>query len=256
MARDYDSSKTRVKPVLDRVSATGTDWLTRLLALPTGGGRLPEGLDLTVVRKAWGEPEPSLPAPPGLLRWLVQNLNVAPPDADLRPSARMRRLLVQRDADTIRRALSELERDASGGNWWVLEGPTYPDALIETPDAVIVIEGKRTERGPTLRTTWMPTRHQMLRHMDAAWEYRGGRCILGFFIVEADDSGVPNHWRSAVIDTVAPETLSKSLPHRTPEEQAEIAAGFLGVTTWDAVCAEFTIDPTDLPETVNDLPPG
>lgn len=253
MARERDSSKTRVEPVLDRIS-TATDWLPRLLALPLDSGdKLPAGLDLTVLRKAWGDPEPSLPAPADLLRWLVQNLEVDPPEHDTRYSAHMRRKLVQRDTDTIRHALAELERDTSRGNWWVLEGSTFPDALIETPDAVVVIEGKRTERGPTLRTTWMRTRHQMLRHMDAAWECRDERRVFGFFIVEADDEGVPAHWRSAAIDTVAPETLLKSLPHRNPDERKEIAAGFLGVTTWDAVCKEFAIDTRDLPATVADM---
>lgn len=150
-------------------------------------------------------------------------------------------------------ALDGLQRDTSRGNWWVLEGSTYPDAVIETPDAIIVIEGKRTERKPTRRTTWMSTRDQMLRHMDGAWEVRGERRVLGFFILEADRGKLPAGWETVAADTVAQDMLANSLPHRSPDERAAIAAGFLGATTWQDVCIEFGLDAARLPETVDDL---
>jgi hypothetical protein len=59
--------------------------------------------------------------------------------------------------------------------------------VIETPDALIVIEGKRTESGATIDTTWLTGRHQIWRHIDAAWEIRGRRQVFGFFIVEGED---------------------------------------------------------------------
>lgn len=251
--RQHDSSKTRVKPVLDAISGE-IGWLLRLLQLPAGSGTLPRQLDLTVERKQWGTPEPHFPAPKGLLRWLIQNLNVPPNPSDQRESARLRRLLIDRDPETVKRALAELEKDPSRGNWWVLEGPTYPDAVIETPDAVIVIEGKRKERKPTTRTEWMRPRHQMLRHMDGAWEQRNGRRVRGFFIVEAAGRELPRGWRSAVTDTLAAENVTGSLPHRSRSEQEAITTGFLGITTWAAVCGEFGIDFSDLPDTVADVP--
>ena len=121
-----------------------------------------------------------------------------------------------------------------------------------TPDALVVIEGKRTETGPTTSTTWMPVRHQMLRHMDAAWEVRGDRRVYGLFIVEAmrGSNTVPAHWVQAAEDTLAPAAVSGSLPHRSPAEREGIVQGFLGGTTWQAVCVEFGVDPTILPETI------
>jgi hypothetical protein len=253
LRRQRDSSRPRVKPVLDAISSA-EEWLPRLLRLPKGAGAVPPGLDHTVLSSAWGDPEPRLPAPPSLLRWLVQNLDVAPRAGDASESARLRRLLLQRDAATIRRALAGLEQDCSRGNWWVLEGPSYPDAVVETPDAIVVIEGKRTERAPTTRTQWMRVRHQMLRHMDCAWERRAGQRVLGLFVVEEENDRLPPGWRTAAEDTVAAKVLAASLPHRTGEERARIAEGFLGIATWEAVCREFGLDTGRLPDTVADLP--
>ena len=97
----------------------------------------------------------------------------------------------------------------------------------------------------------MPVRHQMLRHMDAAWEIRGDRRVYGFFIVEATrgSNTVPVHWVEAARDTLAPAAVSGSLPHRLPAEREEIVQGFLGVTTWQAVCHAYGLDSDIMPET-------
>ncbi len=241
MGGDHDSTETRVKPTFDAIS---TQWLHRLLSLPRFGA--PEArVDLSGLTKieeqCWGDAERLLPAPRSLLRWLIQNLEVKPADTDSSDAAKQRRRLYDRDPEAIRTALENLERDASPGNWWVLEGPSHPDVFVATPEAVIVIEGKRTEAGPTTATKWMPCRHQMLRHLDGAHEILGGRRLYGFFIVGKDDDGieVPALWRTAAKETIAPETLRRSLPHRSDAERAEIANAFLGVTTWLAVLEEF-----------------
>jgi hypothetical protein len=152
----------------------------------------------------------------------------------------------------IMEALALLQTRPSGQAWHILERHTYPDVFLATPDALVVIEGKRTEAGPTTSTTWMPVRHQMLRHMDAASEIRGDRRVYGFFIVEAarESNAVPAHWVQAAEDTLAPAAVSGSLPHRSPAEREDIVQGFLGVTTWQAVCGTFGLDSDTLPETV------
>jgi hypothetical protein len=251
--RQKDSSKTRVQPVFDEISRS-PDWLRRLLSLPQGAGTLPDGLDLDDPRGVWRDSESSLPAPPTLLRWLIENLQVDPPEDDKGASAEKRRLLRRQDPDTVRSAIEALERDRTPGNWWVLEGPTYPDALIQTPGAIVVVEGKRTERLPTRRTTWMPVRDQMLRHMDAALEARRGRRVFGMLILEEQDGHLPPGWATAASETAAPKLLRDSLPHRSEQERAEIAAGFLGVTTWQTVCRAFGLNPADLPDTTAHLP--
>jgi hypothetical protein len=253
--RSRDSSRTRVKPVLDRISRSA-DWIPRLLSLPNGSGVVPADLDLTVLRCVWGDPEPCLAAPPSLLRWLVQNLDRDPAPTDSRHSSEMRRRLRRRDPEAVQVALAGLEREQDRGRWWVLEGPTYPDALIETPDSIIVLEGKRTERKPTRQTTWMRTRDQMLRHMDCAWEVRGRRHVLGLLIVEEQYGALPQGWANCAAETVEDSLVRGSLPHRTGEERAAIAAGFLGVTTWQEVCRAFDLDPSGLPDTVQALEGG
>ena len=157
-----------------------------------------------------------------------------------------RRRVVDRDADTLAGALRSLqERRPSPRAWYVLEGPSQPDVYLDSADAVIVVEGKRTETAPTTSTAWMRVRHQMLRHLDAAWEHREGRRIYGLYIVEAE-SGTsstepPSTWHEAVESTISDEVLRASLPHRTSDERSQIASALLGVTTWQAVCDEFQI---------------
>jgi hypothetical protein len=244
--RQYDSSKTRVAPVLDAVSASGPGWVRKLLSLPTGGSPnvpLDPSLRLEAQRTYWGDNERALDPPVGLLSWLIRNLTIPPAIDDNSETAQRRRRLYERDPATIAEALRALRSDSSPKAWHTLEGPTYPDGVIETPDAIVVIEGKRTERGPTNSTKWMPVRHQMLRHLDCAWEIRGHRHVFGFFVVESDDSGqVPDAWRKAADETVAADTIGQSLPHRSPEERAVIVSGFLGVATWAEICSAFEID--------------
>lgn len=79
--------------------------------------------------------------------------------------------------------------------------------------------------------------------MDAAWDVRDGKQVLGLMIVEGPggaDATVPSaHWLKQGDNQVLAETLNASLPHRSSSERDQIAGGFLGVTTWQRVCAEF-----------------
>lgn len=183
--------------------------------------------------------------PTSLLAWLVENLkpqtnNDAWGEEEAR---RKREALVRKDPAVIAEALARLKGRPGERDWDVLEGASQPDVFLETDEVVVVIEGKRTEGGPTMATTWMPVRHQMLRHLDAAWEIKGGRATYGFIMeADADHPGdIPPAWKDFAQATVSPEALGGSLPHRTPQEQVRIAEAFLGVTTWQAVCARFDI---------------
>jgi hypothetical protein len=156
-----------------------------------------------------------------------------------------RERLVARDPETIAEALYLLQGLPRTRVWYVLEGQSQPDACIETEDLLIVIEGKRTERETTTKTTWMPRRSQMLRLMDTAWEVRGNKRVLGLMIVEGcpeEDPYSPiDHWLKETQDQFCEAALSHSLPHRSATERAEIAAGFLGVATWQYVCRELKL---------------
>jgi hypothetical protein len=162
-----DSSKTRVVPVFDKLVAndnSGKTWLPRLLSLPVGGHfiNLPNGLDWKIQDNGWGDNEKKLEPPVSLLSWLIrhpENMN----SQILSSEPVKRRELINGSTSRQREALKLLRNNPSGEGWHLFEGKTQPDVFIETPDILIVIEGKRTESGVTTKTKWMPWRHQMLR---------------------------------------------------------------------------------------------
>jgi hypothetical protein len=248
----FDSSLTRVVPVFDHLLASTVDpsWLARLLALPEGGS--PRGaLDVgeRIVDHGWGPREKALPAPISLLRHLVEQAAGGRRISAGQPE--MRRRLFAGDSTARDEALRLLQQGAAGRGWHVLEGASKPDAYLETDRLIIVIEGKRTEPGPTTHTTWMPVRHQMLRHLDAAREHGQGKTVVGFFIVEGDRADrAPDTWVQAAVDTISAGALTASLPHRSADVRGQIAAGFLGVTTWQRLCSEFGIRFDSLPDSV------
>lgn len=156
--RLFDSSLTRVAPVFDALRASGRpDWVAELLELTgSGGAEAPwRGLDLTVLEGRWGASEVSLHPPLSLLSWLIRNLKTAgmPRPSGTADSDVRRAKLWDADPTTVAEALHLLRTPRTSKAWHLLEGPTRPDAYIVTPDALIVIEGKRTEAGATTTTS-------------------------------------------------------------------------------------------------------
>ena len=243
-----NSSLTRVKPVFDHlfgIDQTGNSWLARLLSLPVGGNAplLPTGCHFPIKDCGWGSNEKKFEAPVSLLSWLIRHPR-KPASGGLSSSttkAEKRRQWLEGSEERRAEALRLLRHNPKNEDWHVFEGQTQPDVFIETDDLLVVIEGKRTEREPTSSTKWMNGRHQMLRHLDCAQEIRSGKCLMGFFIVEGNDTctEVPAKWLTFAEDTIKREAVFSSLPHRGPEEQREIASAFVGVTTWQQVCEEF-----------------
>jgi hypothetical protein len=207
-----------------------------------------QGLNLKYLSGDWGPNERGLHPPMALLSWLIRHPCEWAPE----PVQDKRADLKKGDAQTVALALASLRAGCPDRAWFILEGKTYPDVLLETPDALIVIEGKRTEAGPTTHTTWMPRRHQIWRHIDAAWEIRGQRQVFGLFIVEAQDGRVPVDWAYAACTTLADDAIRGSFPHRSADEVAALRRCFRGVTTWSHVCHEFGIDERQLPDTVEE----
>jgi hypothetical protein len=254
----FDSSLTRVQPVFDhlyRSDPTGGSWLERLLSLPAYGNplQLPEGCKPEITAHHWGKSEKKLDPPVALLSWLVRHPEHLS-HHDLTSSSETdekRRKLIGGSREQREEALRLLRHNPFNERWHIFEGEMQPDVFIETDDIVVVIEGKRTERTPTTDTTWMKGRHQMLRHLDCAFEAYGDKRLLGFFIVEGNGASpeVPEEWVRFARETTSPETVSLSLPHRGPEEQHQIASAFLGVTTWQRVCKEFDLHWRSLPGT-------
>jgi hypothetical protein len=257
--RQFDSSRTRVGPVFGALAATVSDdqWVRGLLDLAADrGDRRWHTQDLRVIERHHHAPpgadtpkEKGLAPPDTLLAWLLDHFTR--PKGDKYGSGEvgdMRRLLAEGDADTMAKARAGLARSRRGKAWYILEGQTSPDVYLVTRDALIVVEGKRTEAGPTTSTTWMAGRHQMLRHIDAAWEIRGDRSVYGMFIVEAlpgtDD--VPELWQQAAKDTCSDAAIQSSLPHRSLADQEGIRRAMVGVTTWQRIVSTFHLPPSVL----------
>jgi len=248
---EKDSSKTRVTPVFNILYArdkTGKSWLPRLLRLPTEGHplRISSKWDFTIQEAKWDKDEKKLDPPISLLSWLIRHPKI-PAHGKLsndRVKAQRRHELIEGSDARLHEALGLLSHNPEGQDWHIFEGKTQPDVFIQTPDILIVIEGKRTERESTKETKWMAGRHQMLRHIDCAWEIKGKRQVFGFFIVEGEGTEirVSSFWLDQARKTISREAIISSLPHRGPEEQEGIAGCFLGVTTWQRVCKEFGID--------------
>ena len=141
----YDSSKTRVRPVFDELWTRGRDWLPQLLALPTDGCADADinSRDLTLVDGRWEPKEKCLNPPISLLSWLIRNVNrLASRDLD----GEFRQRLAIGDPETIEHALRLLRTEGASRAWYIFEGPTCPDVYLVARDALVVIEGKRTER--------------------------------------------------------------------------------------------------------------
>lgn len=185
-----------------------------------------------------------LPAPLALLEYLVQHVTEeqVASSRDTGAVRDKRRALARRDPHTIAEAQQFLRRGRFGRHWYVLEGPSRPDATLEMPDAVLVVEGKRTERSCTSTTKWMLSRSQLVRHMDAAQEVFPAKRVLGLLVVEGNAGSNPltpsQHWRDQSDAQHSEQMLARSLPHRTPTEREHLARGVLGVATWQAMCAQ------------------
>jgi hypothetical protein len=168
-----------------------------------------------------------------------------------------RKELLEGDKDALAAALKALgDETIPPGAWYAFEGRTSVDAYIRTTRYVVLVEGKRTEPGPTTHTSWMKVRHQVLRNIDAAWDDRGEREVVAFFGVEGkepDLTAVPEVCRKAADMTVASDALKKSLPHRSKDVRREMAASFRGAVTWHAICREFKLPADEV--LINEAPP-
>ena len=247
----HDSSITRVAPVFDELEARGLlpGSLGQLLSLPTREGQdardwgNPGEIEETMWWKEKGRPkEKRLDPPRALLEYLVREL---PKDPELSSTVPDRDKLLAGDEEALARAIDALSgKTVPPRAWYVFEGRTSVDAYIRTSRYVVLVEGKRTEPGPTTHTSWMDTRHQVLRNIDAAWDGRDEREVVAFFAVEGDDpdpTSVPEHWKQAANETVSKEALAGSLPHRSEDVWREMAHAFRGAVTWQAICDEFSL---------------
>lgn len=251
------SVKTRLVPVMDLLHARRDDWVRTLLTLTDGSidaavpGRFAH-VDLSYQKGFWGRNESPIDPPVALLSWLIRHPPAAT-TADV--THRDRWLLGRGDPSVVRRALRDLRSGAPKG-WHLFDSPAVPDVLIETPEALVVIESKRGTTVPAVDEAALPGRPLIWRNLDAAWEIRGRRRVFGLFIVEGDgtEANLPAHWRDSLRKLRSEDILGSSFPHRSSAERNDVAACLMGATTWQTVCQTFDISPTALPRTIHDLP--
>ena len=248
---EFNSSITRVVPVFENlmsIDRSRRSWLPSLLQMGSDVGRvqLPHdpGELIEVHPHWWGINERRLPAPLSLLEWLVMNISEEAVEKSgyLGEVLEKRRRLAKRDPKTQKEALECLRSGKRGRRWFVLEGESAPDAVLETDRILLVVEGKRTEFSTTTKTKWMKKRSQLIRHMDAASEVVAGRTVLGLLLVEGQDPDqmtVPTSWAAACAEQISHGLLDPSLPHRSPEQREQLRAGVLGAATWQRVCKTF-----------------
>lgn len=173
----YESSLTRVKPVLGGLF--GSDerggWLLPLLQLASMSHQLPSDFEPGPLILP---PQYEFSAPPtrSFLHFLLSN-----PSKLSKPSEKVwgkwssatqskRRALLAGDASAQQEGLRLLgaAKKLSGPSWWRLEGVTLVDCALFTDNAVVFIEGKRTEIGPSKDVTWWVGRYQVIRNLECA----------------------------------------------------------------------------------------
>jgi hypothetical protein len=210
-----------------------------------------EGLDLKFHKGYWGKTERSLDPPVALLSWLIRHPT---PQQLAAPVVPERTLLAEGEPAVVARALHALRTSAAPKGWHLLEGPTVPDVMIETPDALIVVECTSAGRIATPKSAAPTGRHPMWRHIDAAWEIRGRRRVFGFFIVPDQQQGgdVPPAVEATFGEALGEAVLEANFPHRSSKERDAITTCFLGGTAWNLVCKKFDISLSSLPRTIRD----
>lgn len=248
---------------LQKQDVTGARWLPALLGLFEFGHPESQGFsgNSDIQECCYGDQEKKLAAPRSLLAWLLEH---AEPEwiettlarrTSLSHTTRTKRAqLAQRNPETLLEAQELLSQaNISKPAWFILEGSSQPDLFLVTPELILVLEGKRTEAGPTQSTDYMRLRPQMLRHLDVVWEIREGRTVLGGLIVdgkEPDPTGVPELWQRVAHETLSQDTLDAALPHRSKEDKQALAKGFLGVMTWQKLCLALDLNVDFLPDSV------
>ena len=253
---NQDSSRARIAPVFDALQSRRNDWVRALLLLNRGGNQAAvdlEGLDLKFDKGYWGRTERSFDPPVALLSWLIRHPT---PQSLAPPVVPERTLLADGEPAVVARALHALRTSAAPKGWHLLEGPAVPDVMIETPDALIVIECASPEPHGKPDPAVLSGRNPMWRHIDAAWEIRGRRRVFGFFIVpgQEPDGALPPVVEAAFGEALSEPVLEANFPHRSTKERDAITACFLGGTTWNLVCKAFSISLASLPRTIHDLP--
>ena len=250
----YDSSLTRVQPVFNALykkDSTGKSWISPLLQLGSRAEQvyIPDAISLLQ------QPvfELSTDPPLSFLKWLINNPSkLSSPSSSYWNQCSVntrekRKALLAGDTSTQAEAILKLDgaQKHQSKVWWRLEGVTQVDCALIAEDTVIFIEGKRTELGASRNIIWYQHRNQVLRNLDCAAEYADQNGLQNFYVMlVAEKRLIENdQFRQREINQIlSPETINKSLPHLSPEHREELLNHYLGVTFWEDIVAELSLD--------------
>jgi len=193
--------------------------------------------------------EASVPPPAAFLKWLVSNPSKLrwkgkALDDGSATSAKRRALSGETgpaaQQQAMQEALGALETfgaAGSGRKWWAFEGFTSVDCLLESDNAVLLIEGKRNDV-VSEATDWYAGRNQVIRNLEVAEIRAAGR---PFGVLVISESGE---------DPISPATFTTGLPHLPEGERTRLREHYLGCVSWHAVCRAVGIEYERLPSTV------
>lgn len=246
---DFDSTKTRVTPLMDYL---GEDILkiNKFLSLFDNKIEIKDKIiEICYGKKTDGHKgEKSIPAPLSLLWWYVNNPEKLARDNNIqdkkgRPSAETianreaffnnDKIKVQEAKDGITELINKriIKYRNPYSPWYVFEGYTNPDIYLKTESAIFVGEAKRTEPKLTGSVKWYEKRDQLIRHIDSVFDK--GKKVYSFFILDNKNyKDLDKHGKDF-------DYYKQSLPHRSDEDIKKFMKTYIGCITWDEIAEEF-----------------
>lgn len=234
----YDSTKTRVTPLFDFIGLD-IEKINRLLSLIN-----PEiEIRSKIINTNYGKNEKAIPPSPSLLKWCILNFDKLNQEINEKYHEKSpntyekRKKLFSGEIEMKNKAIKLIKKNPNiQKKWYIFEGYTHPDILIETKDTYIVGEAKRTERKLTEKTEWLDPRDQLIRHVDALIDNTTKR-IISLFLIDKKMESKYNMNRY-----YNKEYFEKSLPHRKKEKIESIYETYIGYTFWNVIQSEFDIE--------------
>ena len=242
--RKKDSTKTRVAPLFDYIGGD-VEKLNRLLSLFDKGLKIEPHAKVEIIYDSnlGRSEEKSMPPAKSLLIWMIENVEKLNSAANKKSEVskrtyEKRKRLFEGDEETKREALDLLVRKENLPTkaWYIFEGSTSPDIVIETDDAVFVGEGKRTEPDITSSTTWLANRDQLIRHVDSFLNQ--SKQIYSFYILEKAEYN-KGRYKQSMKKYLDRGYFAKSLPHRDDNEIDRAFQSFVGFIFWEDIADCF-----------------
>lgn len=243
----YDSSVTRVQPLfkqLYRRDPSGAGWLDGLLSL---GSRVAAGnTDFSggQLGRLRASPQFQVPvaSPCDYLKTLAASRERLVEAAAKKNLTKLNALtrekregLMKGDPANIRQAktLIDADRLPGKGKWWILEGVSKIDCVLQAEQATVFIEGKRTEAQLTEQVFWDTRRNQVFRNLDCLRSVCGANTT--FYMLLVVEKGSEAEKAASMLDQNCVTAARDSWPHLNRAAGEQLLRRYLGYTTWQNV---------------------